>query len=220
MKKFLIVCLSLGILLCSCRLSPSELVTTDPKITIDDNSTMTSSESTIEDIIASYGEWFLSPITYTAELRMAQVAEEYANWNVRTPKQVNVTREELDITVDFFRSNHRLDESMQVLVTVRNTSNEPFRYRGAECYTINWQEDESGYIGTWTKFREEQTYSTPLKEIAPLGEEVFEYLFLTRAGTYIPTGELEFCFRVFHVSEESNEKKDYSVNIPLEVIAG
>ena len=170
----------------------------------------------VEDIIASYGEWFLSPITYTAKLRIAQVAEEYTDWIVRTPKQVNVTRGELDITVDFFRSNHRLDESMQVRVTVRNTSDESFLYRGPTCYTINWQEDGRGLMGDWTKFREEQTYKSSLKEIAPHGEAVFEYLFLTRAGAYVPTGDLNLHFDPVYAGKEPY---DYQVEIPLEVIA-
>lgn len=233
-KRILIqtVCvLTVAVLLCGCSAVPHESETEStetswtnetetPETSLTGESEMTENHDTesVEDIIAGYGEWFLSPITYTAELRAAQIAEEYADWLVKTPKQVNVTRGELDITVDFFRSNHRLDESMQVRVTVRNTSDEPFLYRRMECYTINWQEDGSGFMGVWTKFREEQTYSTSLKEMAPHSEAVFEYLFVSRAGAYIPKGNLILKFYPIRPGNGS-EGIDYGLSIPLEVAA-
>ena len=216
-----------AVLLCGCSAVPNELETTETSRTSENKTTETSltgetevteaKTESVEDIIAGYGEWFLSPITYTAELKAAQIAEEYADWMVKTPKQVNVTRGELEITVDFFRSNHRLDESMQVRVTVRNTSDEPFLYRRMQCFTINWQDNGDGYFGVWTRFREEQDWDTALKELAPNSETVFEYLFVSRAGAYIPQGDLRLKF--FPELPGSGTGNDYVLEIPLEISA-
>lgn len=233
-----------AVLLCGCAVEPNELETslstssgTDLTTTAETDAVVTSettettesesitivsedsdAEMSVEDIIASYGEWYLSPITYTEELKAAKNAEEYQKWSVETPGKVTVTRGDLEITADFFKEIYRFGEGMQIRFTVRNTSSEPFRYRQGPlgCF-VNHQ--SSGLLAPHTFFREEQKqYSEQtIQEIPGNGEVVYEYLYVVNCGTFSRCENWTVQFTAIRSLDE-DKMWDYLWEIPLEVM--